>query len=321
MARKLRIEYEGALYHVLNRGNYRRDLFETVGAAKAFLAVLEEGSAMFNWRVHAYVLMRNHYHLALETPLPNLVEGMHWLQGTIATRFNRFRQEQGHLFQGRYHAILLEDRSVLSRVVDYIHLNPVRARIVEASAAMTYRWSSLGPFIKANRFSSLVACDWLTTLGLTDDDKGWKRYLAHLVELAGSPDEQKRLGFASLSKGWAIGTLGWRKAVARDHAHRALSPGIEAAQKRELAEARWRKKLEELLASSDRSYDQLLEAPKGAPWKVQLARQLRQEEGTSIAWIAPNLHMGKPGAVRSYLSRARAGAFSIADKCRVFSGE
>jgi len=134
MARKLRIEYEGALYHVLNRGNYRRDLFETVGAAKAFLAVLEEGSAMFNWRVHAYVLMRNHYHLALETPLPNLVEGMHWLQGTIATRFNRFRQEQGHLFQGRYHAILLEDRSVLSRVVDYVHLNPVQGCSIDTSS-------------------------------------------------------------------------------------------------------------------------------------------------------------------------------------------
>ena len=89
MARKLRIQFENALYHVINRGNYRRDVFETAGAPKAFIAVLEEASTMFGWRVHAYVVMRNHYHLALETPKPNLVEGMHWLQGTIAARFNR----------------------------------------------------------------------------------------------------------------------------------------------------------------------------------------------------------------------------------------
>ena len=96
MARKLRIEYEGALYHVLNRGNYRRDVFETAGAAQAFVAVMEDASARYGWNVHAYALMRNHYHLAIETPTANLVDGMHWLQSTIATRFNRFRNERGH---------------------------------------------------------------------------------------------------------------------------------------------------------------------------------------------------------------------------------
>src|ERR1700674_1216405 len=114
MPRKLRIEYENALYHVLNRGNYRRDVFETEGAAEAFLSVLEEGSAIFGWRVHAYVVMRNHYHLAIETPKANLVDGMHWVQGTIAARFNRFRKVRGHLFQGRYQAILLENSATLA---------------------------------------------------------------------------------------------------------------------------------------------------------------------------------------------------------------
>jgi REP element-mobilizing transposase RayT len=88
MARKLRIEYPGALYHVINRGNYRRDVFESAGAAEAFVAALREAVAQYGWRVHAYVVMRNHYHLAVETPQPNLVEGMHWLQSTLATRFN-----------------------------------------------------------------------------------------------------------------------------------------------------------------------------------------------------------------------------------------
>ena len=101
MPRRLRMEQEGGLYHVINRGNYRRDLFETVGSAEAFLETLFEAAGRWRWRVHAYVLMRNHFHLAIETLEPTLGEGMHWLQSTLATRFNRFRQESGHLFQGR----------------------------------------------------------------------------------------------------------------------------------------------------------------------------------------------------------------------------
>jgi REP element-mobilizing transposase RayT len=116
MARKLRFEFEGALYHVINRGNYRRDLFETPATAKAFEATLDEACELHGWKLHAYVVMRNHYHLALETPQPNLVAGMHWLQSTFATRFNRFRSERGHLFQGRYQSLLIEDWTALARV-------------------------------------------------------------------------------------------------------------------------------------------------------------------------------------------------------------
>ena len=145
MARKLRIQYPGALYHIINRGNYRRDVFATVGAAQAFEHAMDEVCRRFNWRLHAYVIMRNRFHFALETPQPNLSEGMHWLEGTFAVRFNRFRQELGHLFQGRYDAILLEDATILTRVIHYIHLNPVRATIVAPSACSTFRWSSLTP--------------------------------------------------------------------------------------------------------------------------------------------------------------------------------
>lgn len=77
MARRLRIEYPGALYHVINRGNYRRDLFQSTGAAEAFLETLFEAAGRYRWRIHAYVLIRNHYHVARETPEPNLIDGMH----------------------------------------------------------------------------------------------------------------------------------------------------------------------------------------------------------------------------------------------------
>ena len=165
MARRLRIEYPGAMHHVINRGNYRRDLFESVGAAEAFLRTLFEGATKFGWRVHAYVLMRNHFHLAVETPEPTLGEGMHWLQSSMATRFNRLRAESGHLFQGRYQALLIEDGAALARVVDYIHLNPVRAKIVLPEQATNYRWSSLAALLKGPRPALLTAQDWLQARG------------------------------------------------------------------------------------------------------------------------------------------------------------
>ena len=110
MARSLRIQYEGALYHVINRGNYRSDIYASDGAAQSFLSTVIEAVQRHGWQLHAYVIMRNHYHLAIETPLPNLTIGMRWLQSTAATRFNRFRKENGHVFQGRYKALLLAAR-------------------------------------------------------------------------------------------------------------------------------------------------------------------------------------------------------------------
>jgi len=104
MARKLRLEFPGACYHVINRGNYRTALFQTAGARAAFEACLFEACAKSGWLLHAFVIMRTHFHLAIETPGGNLVSGMHWLQCTFATRFNRLRDERGHLFQGRYKA-------------------------------------------------------------------------------------------------------------------------------------------------------------------------------------------------------------------------
>jgi len=124
MPSKIRIEREGARYHVINRGNYRSDVFAARGAAESFLLTLAQTAEHYDWKVHAYVLMRNHYHLAIETPKTNLSAGMHWLQGTFASRFNRFRKQHGRLFQGPYKALLMEDLEALRRVVDYIQKIP-----------------------------------------------------------------------------------------------------------------------------------------------------------------------------------------------------
>lgn len=99
MSRKLRLEFPGACYHVINRGNYRRDAFATSKTKSAFVSCLFEACLKSAWILHAFVVMRNHFHLAVETPLGNLVAGMHWLECTFANRFNRFRDERGHLFR------------------------------------------------------------------------------------------------------------------------------------------------------------------------------------------------------------------------------
>ena len=240
MARKLRIQYGGAIYHVINRGNYRRDLFESAGAGDAFLKALFEAVEIYGWRIHAYVLMRNHYHLALETPDPNLVDGMHWLQSTIATRFNRFRRESGHLFQGRYQSLLVEDMSALRRLVDYIHLNPVRAKVVPPEQVKNYRWSSLARLGKVPRTKGLVAKDWLAARGgWSDNAAGWKAYESYLTKLAADEAQWEREEVVGLSKGWAIGSAGWRRAIAKDHAALALNPGMERAEIEEIRQATW----------------------------------------------------------------------------------
>ena len=110
------------MYHVLNRGNYRSWIFEDEGAKSSFEKCLFEACERSGWILHAYCVMGNHYHLAIETPLGNLSSGMKWLQGVFATRYNRFRKERGHLFQGRYKSILVEGGERLAWLCHYIHL-------------------------------------------------------------------------------------------------------------------------------------------------------------------------------------------------------
>ena len=142
MPRQTRMESAGAFYHVLNRGNYRQEVFTVGQSGEQFERTLFEACGRFGWRLHAYVLMSNHYHLALETPEPNLAVGMQWLQSTFANRFNRIVQERGHVFQGRFKSLVVEDVSALLAVVNYIHLNPVRAGHVTVADLRDYAMSS-----------------------------------------------------------------------------------------------------------------------------------------------------------------------------------
>ena len=306
MARRVRVEYAGALYHIINRGNYRRDVFATAGAATAFETTLGEACERHAWRVHAYMVMANHYHVALETPQPNLVDGMHWLQSTFATRFNRYRAERGHLFQGRYQALLVEDAASLVRVINYIHLNPVRAMIVPAGHAALFPWGSLRRLIERPRPAWLVANALLPGLGLDDSVEGWRRYLSYLSELASDLAEQKRQGFDELSKGWAIGTLGWKRTVARENAHLRLEAGLLRDERRELKEERWRSALQNALRGAGKAEIDLLQEPKNAPWKIAMAARLREQVAVPYPWLVQVMSLGHPTTLRSSVWRLRS---------------
>ena len=152
MARKLRIEYPGAVYHVMSRGNRRAAIFADDTDRECWLETLTEACAKTHWEVQAYCLMRNHFHLVIETPQPNLVAGMKWLMGTYTSRFNRRHKEFGHLFSGRYKALIVDgsDNGYLKTVCDYVHLNPARAKVLKAAQPLSaFGWSSYPPFLAA----------------------------------------------------------------------------------------------------------------------------------------------------------------------------
>ena len=155
MARPLRIEYEGAHYHVTSRGNERKAIYRGDPDREKFLELIRRAVDQFDLRLHAYVLMDNHYHLLIETRRVGLNRALRYLNGVYTQAFNRRHKRVGHLFQGRYKAILVEKESYLLELSRYIHLNPWRVK--ESNDAVKYAWSSLGSYVGARAVPS-----WLT---------------------------------------------------------------------------------------------------------------------------------------------------------------
>lgn len=304
MARRLRIQFPGAIYHVLNRGNYRRDLFATPGAAKSFEHTLGETCERHGWLVHAFATMGNHFHLCVTTPLPNLTEGMHWLQTTFALRFNRCRSESGHLFQGRYQSPMIEDGAALVRVVDYIHLNPVRADLIPASDPVAFQWGSLARFVRGPRPPWLSPQPWLTELHLDDSPAGWARYVEQLSFLATQPSDQQQQDFADIARGRPISTEAWKQTLAREYRHRALEPDLPREESRPLKEARWAAALDEVLHRRGIARDAIVPTRRAPRWKIEIASLLRQTSGAPYQWIAKELGLGHPGSIRAAVCRA-----------------
>ncbi|OEU72406.1 MAG: hypothetical protein BA869_02190 [Desulfuromonadales bacterium C00003107] len=162
MARPLRIQYPGAFYHVTSRGNERKDIFRSTIDRERFLGYLESATCRYGAVIHAYCLLSNHYHLLLETPAGNLSEIMRHINGAYTTYFNIKRKRAGHLFQGRYKAILVEADAYAVELSRYIHLNPLRAGITKTLA--DYRWSSYAAYIGLAEPAPWLKTDFILSL-------------------------------------------------------------------------------------------------------------------------------------------------------------
>lgn len=294
MARPLRFEGEGALYHVINRGNYRSDIFRTVGAKEAFLECLGQACEKSGWVLHAWCLMSNHYHLALETPAGNLVEGMQWLQATFAVRFNRMRKERGHLFQGRYKSLVVDPGEGLGPVCHYIHLNPVRAGLCPVEELGEWPWTSLRLLLDTPTRPKWYAPEaFLAHAGeLKDTAAGRKRYLAYLGWLAEDEPARKALRFERMSKGWAIGAAGFRAELLKEQRGQAAALERGDADLVAWREQELQKRLAELLRRAGRTAEDIAADKKSAGWKVALAAALKRESNATNRWLGEHLNMG-----------------------------
>ncbi len=174
MARPLRIEFAGALYHITSRGNARDDIYLTDDDRRQFLALLHNTVERFDWYCHAYCLMDNHFHLLIETNSPTLSKGMKHLNGMYTQHFNRRHQRVGHVFQGRFKAILVEKDSYLLELARYIVLNPVRAQMVRS--AKHWPWSSYRATAGYVENHPCLTTNWILAGFSTNKQEALQRY-------------------------------------------------------------------------------------------------------------------------------------------------
>jgi len=159
MSRQLRIEYAGALYHITSRGNAQEIIYRNDTDRTEFLLLLSQTCKRFNWYCHAYCLMDNHYHLLIETNSSTLSKGMKYLNGTYTQFFNRTHKRVGHVYQGRFKAILVDKDNYLLELSRYIVLNPVRAGMVRS--AKDWQWSSYCATTGLIKAHTCLTTDWL----------------------------------------------------------------------------------------------------------------------------------------------------------------
>ena len=307
MARKVRVQYAGAIYHLMSRGDQRAAVFKDGQDRQVFLDTLAQACEKTGWQVHAWCLMDNHFHLVIETPQPNLVAGMKWLLGTYTGRFNRRHQLCGHLFSGRYKALVVEGsgNGYLRTVCDYVHLNPVRANLLRASEGLeTYPWSSFNEYLMSSRRRPV----WLRVdrlmgeMGIAVDSVTGRRQFAEQMEQRRAQELGEE--WRRIRRGWCLGRGTFRLELL-DRMCGQIQEHHYGAERREVEEERGARLIAAGLALAQWKPSELAKHSKSHPIKVALALRLRRETTLTLKWIAARLHMGSWEYLNRLLYRAR----------------
>jgi len=295
MARKLRVEYPGAIYHVTNRGDRREPIFKDDADRQRFLMTLGQACGKTGWQIHALCLMPNHFHLVIETPQANLVAGMKWLLGTYTGRFNRRHRQFGHVFSGRYKALIVDGsgNGYLKTVCDYVHLNPSRAKLLGREQKLgSYGWSSLRWYLQPRRKRPawLRVDRLLGEHGIPQDSQAGRREFRRRMELRHVAEDDPAQ-WTGVRRGWCLGDKTFRKELLsqmkeqlREHHSGEERAQTEAEQAERIVRAGlkrlgWQEADLEARAKGDRE-------------KLKLAVRLRAETSVTVKWIAQRLHMG-----------------------------
>ena len=191
MARPLRIEFAGALYHVTARGNAQQDIYRNDDDRRHFLDLLNNARQRFHWVCHAYCLMSNHYHLLIETQQPTLSKGMKYINGVYTQQFNKRHKRVGHVFQGRFKGILVESESYLLELARYVVLNPVRARMVRSTK--NWPWSSYRATAGLTEPHPCLETDWILSNFGKQKKRSQESYRHFVKEGKGQPSPWESL--------------------------------------------------------------------------------------------------------------------------------
>ena len=310
MPRKERVEYAGAVYHVMDRGDRSETIFLGDGDRELFLKTLGQACERTGWHVHSYVLMGNHYHLLLETPEANLCAGMRWMQGTYTIRHNARHKQRGHLFQGRYKAVLVdaEDGTYFRTASDYIHLNPARAVLVrEGEMLAGYSWSSFPELAgdPRKRHEWLSADRVLGGIGERDDTRGRRAYREALERC--TEDERGAGAIAegtlkALRRGWCFGGEEFRQRVMEMVPCAGMRSGGQIRNFHDEQEAR--RLIRVGLREFEMGLEDLKSLKKGDARKIAIASAIKRRTIMGNEWIAGELKMGVASRVSRYCSEA-----------------
>ena len=318
MPRKLRLEYAGAVYHVLNRGDRREDICQDDQDRGLFLKTLGEACAKTGWQVHAYCLMSNHFHLVTETPRANLSAGMQWFLGTYTARFNRRHRSGGHLFSGRFKALVVDGSGTgyLKSVCDYVHLNPVRAGLLGPGQRLAeYPWSSYVQYLKRpeDRPVWLRVDRLLGEWGISRDGVTGRRQFAAAME------ERKRQELSrgseqwtGVRQGWCLGGPAFREGLLAMAEEKCGEQHYGEAV-RESEEHKAERLAQEMLTAAKVRDWELARRRKGDPVKTLVAGRLRRETTMTWKWIAHRLAMGHWRSAANGVRRAKVEQVKVGE--------